>query len=253
MRFVFSVLFLISSLSYAAATDGKGAEDYNYSDYYLQQKAAVAGQIDLLDFDHINSEFPQPADPYNRSKHFGSWINPKNDDSCFDTRGLVLERDTDAKMTVSSTCRVQTGLWHDPYSGQDFESATMIQIDHLVPLKHAYMTGAFEWDANKRCLYANYMGDKFHLISVSAKENLSKSDRSPLEFMPSDKTYHCQYLKNWLETKFIWELRLTPREVKAITELVKVSKCSVSNFKITQNEYQEQLTYMSDHQDLCRK
>lgn len=253
MRFIFSILFLMSSLSFAAATDGQGAEGYNYPDYYRQPKAAIAGQIDLLDFDHLNSELPQPTDPYNRAKHFGTWIHPKNDTSCFDTRGLVLERDADGKVVVTSSCRVQSGLWHDPYSGNDFTSATMIQIDHLVPLKHAYMTGAFEWNANKRCLYANYMGDKFHLIAVSGKENLSKSDRSPLEYMPSDKKYHCQYLKNWLETKFIWELRFTPREVKAINQLVQTAKCSVDTFKITQNEYQVQLTYMSDHQDLCRK
>ena len=123
----------------------------------------------------------------------------------------------------------------------------------MVPLKNTYDSGAWKWSFYKRCLYANYMGDEFHLISVSSRENLSKSDRSPLEFMPSDKNYHCQYLKNWVETKYIWELRFTPREMKAILELVKISKCSAGNFKITQNEYQEQLTYMSEHQDLCRK
>lgn len=202
-------------------------------------------------FENTKNIFPLPIERYDRLKHFRTWINPKNDNSCMDTRSLVLQRDSAASVSVSKNCKILTGLWHDPYSAMNFPTSALIQIDHLVPLKNAYMTGAFEWDANKRCLYANYMGDKFHLISVSAHENLSKSDRAPNEFIPSNKAYTCQYLKNWLETKLIWSLRLTPPEVSGILKIAQANNCDSKLFIIDESEYQEQLTYMNDHQDLC--
>lgn len=253
---VSSVLVLsLLGLSVAQAyhyTVVSSQETYIYLDYYIHSKAAVAGQIDLLDMDHVMTQFPLPKVAYNRSLHFGGWIHRSDDHSCFDTRGLVLERDSDGPVKANTHCTVQSGLWHEPYTGQDYTQAKDLQIDHLVPLKNAYMSGAFEWDSARRCLYANYMGNKFHLLSVSGHENMSKSDKSPLEYIPPNQKFECQYLKNWLEVKYIWDLRMTPKEISAIFQSIKDKACDLKSFKIDQNEYQEQLNYMAENQNLCR-
>lgn len=203
--------------------------------------------------DRINSKYPLPPVPYSRDKQFGGWIKGQdNNQYCYNTRALVLKRDSKTAVSANNNCTVQTGTWNDNYTGKKITQASALQIDHLVPLKNAYMSGAFEWDAYKRCLYANYMGNNFHLISASGTENMKKGDKSPREYIPPNKKYTCQYLKIWLEVKYIWGLRFTPTEVAAIQNLARTNSCANKNFEIDQNEYQEQLDYMFDHRYLCR-
>jgi hypothetical protein len=255
--FSFVISALMSSLSSAAnqkvplTKPRTSREIFIYPDYYIHEKSATAGKINLLAFQHVQQKFPLPVKKYDRQKHFGGWINRSGDNSCLDTRGLVLVRDSVKQTQVSSTCKVESGQWHDPYTDTDVKSAAAIQIDHLVPLKNAYMTGAYDWDFNKRCLYANYLGDQFHLLSVSGHENMSKSDRAPDEYMPPNKKIACSYLKIWLETKLIWNLRLTPNEVTGILKINQDAGCSAKTFLIDENEYQDQLTYINDNKNLC--
>ncbi len=229
-------------------------EDYNYDQYYQVKENSVAGFIDLLDLENIKKSFPLPNVPYNRREQFGTWIHPKNDNSCLNTRGLVLVRDADAPVTYSPDgCTVVSGTWDDPYSAKTFVTAHDIQIDHFVPLKNAYMTGAYEWDANKRCLYANYMGNNFHLLAVNGTENMSKGDSAPSGYLPPNKQYVCQYLKQWLSVKVIWHLRLTPLEVNSIQDEVNKSRCEKAEFHMTSEELSNQRRYMSDNKDLCAR
>ncbi len=228
-------------------------ENFAYSEYYVQSKATVAGKINLLTMDKVTARFPLPAIPYNRDRHFGGWIRGvDSSQSCLNTRGYILKRDSKTSVSVNNSCTVQTGAWYDNYTGRIFNQASAIQIDHLVPLKNAYMTGAYEWDGYKRCLYSNYMGNNFHLIAVSGTENMKKSDKSPREYIPPNKKYTCQYLKIWLQTKYIWSLRFTPTEVSAIKNIARSSGCSSRTFEITQWEYQRQLDYMFQNQYMCR-
>lgn len=226
-------------------------ENFKYPDYFIQLHQPQAGKIFLLAFNHVFKDFPNPTIPYDRAHQFGSWINPKNDNSCLNTRGLILSRDSTAAVMTNSSCSVTSGLWQDPYTDQIFKSAQQIQIDHLVPLKHAYEVGAFEWNHKKRCLYANYTGNNFHLLAVSGHENMSKSDKAPNEYVPPNKAFTCQYLKIWLETKLIWSLRFTPRELNGIIEIKNKNNCADNFFMMDESEYQNQMTYMNDNQDLC--
>ena len=148
-------------------------------------------------------------------------------------------------------CTVERGHWNDPYTARVHTRASDIQIDHLVALKNAYMTGAHEWDFKKRCLYANYMGNSFHLLSVNGKENLKKSDHSPASYVPPNRAYTCSFLKQWLSVKLIWSLRLTPQEKTAITTLVKKNGCETDEFRMSTTDLSAQRTYMNDHADLC--
>lgn len=256
MKKFFLAVLLLSS--YAAFADLspidilKSDEDFNYSDYYQIKEDQELQSINLLALDHVSEKFPMPAVPYKRDVHFGGWLRDEASDSCLNTRGKVLVRDSVSTVTYSpSGCTVEKGGWDDPYTAQLHPLARDIQIDHVVALKNAYMTGAHEWDFKKRCLYANFLGNKFHLLPVNGKENLKKSDATPSGYIPPNKTYVCQYIKVWLNIKLIWSLRVTPTETDAITKIVEEYNCDPQNFVIPSTDLKEQRNFIVDHADLC--
>jgi 5-methylcytosine-specific restriction endonuclease McrA len=191
---------------------------------------------------------------YKRVGHFGRWINDPNDDTCFNTRAKVLLRDSDQDVGFRDTnhCSVLSGHWNDPYTGQDFVSTGDIQIDHVVPLKNAYMSGAYKWNFKSRCLYANYMGLSYHLMSVNGIENMKKGDKGPEGYMPPNKEHTCDYIKHWLSIKFLWGLRMTPTEAQAIKTQISENHCNIREFRISTAEVLQQNQFAKDHIDLCK-
>lgn len=231
---------------------GRADEDFSkYNDYYQIQNQDIDADVDLFNQVHKRGKIPLPSDAYNRQRHFGGWIRYRNDNTCLDTRGLVLQRDSTKPIQTNSSCRVVAGEWNDEYTGNEFSSAGDMQIDHVVPLKHAYRTGAFEWDSNKRCLYANYMGSRFHLLSVNGSENMRKGDRGPTQYIPPNQKFTCGYLKIWLQVKYFWNLRITPTEKTSIESIVQSQHCDVKQFKISSDEVREQRQYMKQNKNLC--
>lgn len=216
-------------------------------------QAAKKLVLNLLKWNLHNEALAQPEDKYIRKLHFGRWINDPFDDTCMNTRAIVLVRDSDNQVTFRNqkNCVVDSGKWLDPYSGKDFTSAREVQIDHMVPLKHAYVSGAWKWDYKTRCLFANYLGYPNHLIPASVRENTSKGDRSPDKYLPSNEAYRCQYVKDWLAIKLIWKLTMTQEEVRAIHEVVTNLNCKVSDFKVSHQDLQAQRQYMQENIEYC--
>lgn len=225
-------------------------ETFEYS-YYYTFATAGGDAIHLADFKRVMLKFPLPAKDYDRDSQFGEWIKPQKD-SCLNTRGIVLKRDSKVNIGVNEKCTVENGQWYDPYTNKDYTDADDIQIDHVVALKNAYMTGGHTWDAKKRCLYANYLGNNFHLLAVNGPENMKKSDKSPLEYMPPNKQFVCEYLRTWLEIKYIWNLKMTPREVTAIKNEISSNNCTVQDLTISANDVKVQHQYMEDNKNLCQ-
>src|SRR5690606_36654672 len=151
------------------------------------------------------------------------------DNICMNTRARVLVRDSQSPVTFRGNrdCVVDSGLWNEPYTGEQVTSSRQIQIDHMVPLKNAYVSGAWRWDYKTRCLYANFMGYRYHLVSSDAKQNMSKGDLGPDGYLPPNIAYRCQYLKNWLAVQLIWGLSLTLTEAQAIHDTVYALGCNL--------------------------
>ena len=136
---------------------------------------------------------------YNRRTMFGSWVNKPDDGSCLNTRALVLIRDSEKNVSFEDDkCTVREGHWHDDYTNKIYTKKEDIQIDHVVALKNAYMSGAYRWGFRARCLYANYLGNSYHLKSVNSIENMRKGDKAPDRYMPPNSNHACHYIKNWL-------------------------------------------------------
>jgi hypothetical protein len=226
------------------------SETYKYS-YYFVFGDTEGDAINLSAFKRVAAAFPLPAVDYDRDNQFGEWIKPDKN-SCLTTRGVVLERDSSVKISVNDKCTVTNGAWYDPYTDKNYTDAADIQIDHVVALKNAYMTGGHTWDKAKRCLYANYLGNNFHLLPVNGPENMKKSDKSPLEYVPPNKEFVCEYLRTWLEIKYIWNLKMTPREITAIQNEILQNSCTEKDMTISMKDVEDQRQYMEANKNLCQ-
>ena len=153
---------------------------------------------------------------YDRSL-YRHWIDVDRD--CQNTRAEVLSRDDDdhaVRFETTKRCRVVAGTWHDPYTGRTFYDASRVQIDHVVPLKNAHLSGAWTWDRASRKKYANYLGYRNHLLAVSGKENSRKGARGPDLYLPPNVAFHCEYVRAWVEIKKRWKLGIPKAELRAI-------------------------------------
>lgn len=211
-----------------------------------------AGNLFLLNFEFHPQKNADPSEAYNRKQHFGTWIVDRRNENCLSTRGQVLVRDSSVPVQLSrSGCTVASGHWADPYGARDYTASADIHIDHFVPLKNAYLSGAHKWNYQKRCLYANFLGNSFHLLSVYSRENSRKGDRTPEEYMPPNSAYQCQYLAQWLKVKLIWALTLTSEEKDKVIELARLNHCRAEELSFSDSELLQQRTFIADNMNLC--
>ena len=150
---------------------------------------------------------------YNRSL-FRHWID-EDGDGC-DTRDEVLVRES----TTTISCSLAGGRWVSRYDKLSTTNASSFDIDHFIPLKEAWESGAWEWDSNTRQRFANDLGYQFSLIGVSARSNRSKSDRDPNNWMPSNSSFHCQYIGRWIAVKHRWSLAVDQSEKEFLSSRV---------------------------------
>jgi hypothetical protein len=155
------------------------------------------------------------------------WIDADND--CQNTRDEVLIAESlESPVLDKKGCKVQAGKWHDKYTGAYITNPGDLDIDHLVPLAEVDRSGGNKWSKEIKIAYANDLSRKETLIAVSASQNRAKSDKDPANWMPKNKEYHCQYLKNWLLVKKTWKLAADEKEKKFIEKKLK-SACNLKN------------------------
>lgn len=161
-----------------------------------------------------------PLTPYDRDLDFPHWRDADKygwtgepNHSC-DTREAALVRDGRHVQVDPTTCTVTAGAWTDPYTGKVITSPAELDIDHIVPLEQAYLTGADKWSKEKRTRYANNPGV---LLTVSASANRSKGDQSPAQWQPINRTDWCDYGTRWATVKHRWQLSYESQAEKAAT------------------------------------
>ena len=121
------------------------------------------------------------ADDYDRSEWLPKWSDFDRD--CQDTRHELLIRYSLAPVTYTRAdgCRVATGLWLDPYTGNFYDKATDLDVEHIVPLKWAHDHGGASWSREQKRRFAE---DPDNLWLVDDGRNQSKGDRGPDHWMP---------------------------------------------------------------------
>lgn len=150
---------------------------------------------------------------------FRHWIDDDGDDC--DTRQEVLIRDSQSSPQIDPyRCKVLAGDWFSPYDGAMWEDPSDVDIDHVVALKEAWDSGAWQWSAEKRRAFANDLSDSRSLMAVTDSVNQSKGDRDPSQWMPPRRDYRCTYISLWLSVKARWSLSVDPSEAGMIRALL---------------------------------
>ena len=160
--------------------------------------------------------------PYNRD----SWnYGTDHDQDCQYTRHEVLVSETqqDPQFQSERRCKVISGLWSDPWTGQTYNDPTQVHIDHHVPLKNAHDSGGHAWSQTIKQAYANDLELPAALNTVSVETNLQKGAQAPDTWRPASEAFHCQYAEEWIAVKTKWHLSVTPTEKQALHTMLQ--KC----------------------------
>jgi hypothetical protein len=152
---------------------------------------------------------------------FKHWTSAGN--GC-DSRKAVIISEAIVKPKVESGCKLIGGEWLSIYDNVKVTDTGKLDVDHMVPLAEAWDSGASAWDAAKKEMYANDQTDPRHLIAVTGASNRSKSDQDPAEWMPTNKTYTCEYLNNWISIKVRWSLSVDKAEKAFLESAIKPCK-----------------------------
>jgi hypothetical protein len=160
---------------------------------------------------------------YERS-FFQHWIDDDGD-GC-DTRDEVLQQESLTRIG----CGLVGGSWISTYDGFKTSDAASLDIDHFIPLKEAWESGASGWDSATRKRFANDLDYPLSLIAVSASSNRSKSDKDPSAWLPPSRSFTCLYVGSWIAVKYRWSLTIDSNEKKALAS--KLSSCG-SKSKVT--------------------
>ncbi|MEU8727576.1 HNH endonuclease family protein [Streptomyces antimycoticus] len=151
---------------------------------------------------------------YSRAK-FPHWIIQQG--TC-DTRETVLAWDGE-DVAQDGQCRATAGHWVSPYDGVTADAAAQLDVDHVVPLKEAWRSGAAEWSTQDRRVFAN---DLVHsqLVAVSARSNRAKADKDPARWQPPLADYRCTYGRAWVSVKHVYGLTIDTAERSALESML---------------------------------
>lgn len=175
------------------------------------QSATKVDPIRLLNSLPVSSEV---TSGYDRDL-FRHWSDL--DGNGCDTREevLIVER---VQGTVQG-CTVVNGVWFSRFDGVTTNNSRSFDIDHFVPLKEAWDSGAWRWDSATRQRFANDLGFAAALIAVTASSNRSKSDQDPSDWLPQRE--RCFYAKSWVAVKFRWRLSVDSAEKRTLTQILR--------------------------------
>jgi len=196
-----------------------------------RSKASIKGLITLNDLP-VKEWDHSVIDSYDRKEFGHGWKDNDKDGQDERQEALIywhrergwkkLGLKEKPELIIRSDGKVVSGFWMCRFTGQYFELPSQLDIDHMVPLLHAWVSGANEWTPDKRSQYANGFGIKSRmrswLVPVQASANRSKGARGPDKWLPSRERYHLHYAAAWIHAKRYWKMSVTSAEKSALTE-----------------------------------
>lgn len=181
--------------------------------------------LDLLGSLSVSDRAPKKG--YSREMFGQAWSDDVSvifgHNGC-DTRNDILRRDLFDSTLKANThgCVVQSGTLRDPYTGETIEftrkpGTSTVQIDHVVALGNAWVTGAQLLSDEQRRQFAN---DPLNLLAVSTTANMQKSDSDAANWLPANEPFRCAYVARQLQVKARYGLWVTPAEKAAIEQVL---------------------------------
>lgn len=182
---------------------------------------ASGAAVDMLATLPVKGRAPKTG--YARTQFGAAWSDV--DHNGCDTRDDILKRDMTNVTFKPGThdCVVKTGTLNDPYTGKTINfvrgqhTSTAVQIDHVVALSDAWQKGAQQLSADQRLQLAN---DPYNLLAVDGPANQQKSDSDAASWLPSNKSFRCQYVARQIGVKHKYALWVTQAEKDAMTSVL---------------------------------
>lgn len=181
-----------------------------------QPSDAKTAALSALDTLPVKGRAPKTG--YARTQFGSGW---ETTDGC-DTRNRILQRDL-TNTVISNDCLVMSGVLHDPYTGKTIqftrgaETSSAVQIDHVVALGDAWVTGAQSLSPDTRKSLAN---DPLELLAVDGPANQQKSDSDAASWLPPNKPFRCQYVARQIAVKRKYHLYVTAPEKQAMQQIL---------------------------------
>jgi hypothetical protein len=147
---------------------------------------------------------------YNRNL-FRHWSDDDGDSCNTREEVLIAESRTPAQVDPYG-CKVIAGDWFSDYDGVMHTDPSDLDIDHFIPLKEAWDSGAWAWSASQRQRFANDLSDGRSLIAVTARQNRSKGDKDLSNWLPPRQEALCSYVSTWVAVKAQWKLSMDQSE-----------------------------------------
>lgn len=120
---------------------------------------------------------------------------------------LISQSVSQVRFKDAKNCKVLSGKWISPFTGNTIYKASDIDIDYVVPLKWAWVHGAKNWSREKRVKFAN---DPANLLSVEARLNRQKGTKGLDEWLPLSN--QCQYIVRFIRVYKTFGLILSGSE-----------------------------------------
>ncbi len=143
--------------------------------------------------------------------HFAGWLD--SDGDCVNTRHEILQAEAVDFSMNAEGCAVDSGEWFDPYTDRTFTDPRDLDVDHVVALADAWVSGAWEWADELLDRFSNDLGN---LNAIAAGENRSKSAKGPAEYNPTAPAARCDYLVQYATVKIRWGLSITPQDFEVV-------------------------------------
>ena len=199
-------------------SSGDGGGGGSTWDVYLPAPSGVTG--DKMRARRLLGLLPRANEArggsYDRSR-FPHW-GDLNGDGC-DTRQAVLISESRVAVDREGNCSVNAGRWMSLYDGRVWTRPGDVDIDHVVALKEAWVSGAYAWSRADRRRFANDLTFRQSLRAVTDNVNQSKGDRDPAEWLPSQA--RCLYAINWVQVKYRWRLKANYLELQALGRIIR--------------------------------
>ncbi|WP_417667224.1 HNH endonuclease family protein [Pseudidiomarina sp.] len=160
-----------------------------------------------------SSNPPTSSSGYSREQFGRGWADMDGD--CQNSRheALIAQSTGQVRFKTGRECRVVAGRWISPFTGAVIHDPSMIDIDHVVPLKWAWDRGANRWSPTQRERFAN---DPANLLSVEASLNRQKGAKGPDQWLPP--ANQCQYVLRFTRVMKTYKLKLSPAEERRLTQ-----------------------------------
>ena len=160
-----------------------------------------------------------PKTGYARTQFYKNWptIN-----GC-SLRQLIIKREF-GDTAVLDGCNVISGSYTEPYTGvfktftERSQISSGIQIDHVVALSDAWQKGAQNLTSDERY---NLATDPLNLIAANSQANQQKSDGDAATWLPSNKSFRCQYVARQISVKYKYHLWLSQAEHDTMADILK--------------------------------